>query len=139
MISSKKIFSVPLCLCGGLSSERYHATVTSESRRPAVTILVIGGIAGAALILALQAFREPLREWLIENPAQTASRATLLIAAAGSLLVIPLLAFAAYAFRKAAQLEARQARGLRTLAAMLAIGALLLTGILWRLTIVLTR
>ena len=102
-------------------------------------IVVAGAIAGAAMILALQAFREPLQEWLVENPAQTASRATLLIAIAGALLVVPLLAFAAYAFRMAAKLEAPRARGLRIAAAALAIGAVLLTLILWRLAIVLTH
>ena len=81
----------------------------TESRRPAVTVLVVGVVAGAAMILAMQAFREPLREWLVENPAQTASRATLLIAAAGSLLVVPLLAFAAYLVRMAAKMEAPRA------------------------------
>jgi hypothetical protein len=113
--------------------------VTSESRRSALTMVIVGGVAGAAMILALQGFREPLRQWLVENPAQTASRATLLIAAAGSLLVVPLLAFAAYAFRMAAKMDAGRARGLRILAGLLAVGAVLLTLILWRLSVVLTR
>ena len=102
-------------------------------------MLIVAGVAGAAMILGLQALRGPLQEWLVENPAQTASRATLLIAAAGALLVVPLLAFAAYAFRIAARMEPPRARGLRMLAAILMIGAVLLVAILWRLTIVLTR
>ena len=102
-------------------------------------MVIVAGAAGALMILALQAFREPLQAWLVENPAQTASRATLLIAAAGSLLVIPLLAFAAYAVRLAATMEAARARGLRILAAVLAVCAGVLALILWRLSVVLTR
>lgn len=108
-------------------------------RRAALTVLIIGGIVGAVALVAAQALREPLQQWLVANPAQTASRATLLIAVAGALLVIPLLVFAGYALRSAAKMEARRARGLRIIAAMLAAGATALVAILWRFSVVLTR
>ena len=129
---------MPPCLRGPVR-ERYYAVVDPAPRSSAVKLVIIGGLAGALVILAAQAFREPLRDWLVENPSQTAARATVLIAAAGALLVIPLLAFAAYAFRTAAKMEAGRARGLRVIAALLVVGAVALAAILWRLTIVLTR
>ncbi len=109
-----------------------------RERRSAVVVLVVGVAAGVAAILTLQAFREPLSDWLVENPSQTAARATLLIAAAGAMLVVPLLAFAAYAWRLAAR-DAARARGLKIVAALSVIFAILLAAILWRLSVVLTR
>lgn len=111
----------------------------SASRRAALVVVVVAGVAGAVLILAQQAFREPLMEWLAGDPAQTASRARLLMAAAGALLVAPLLAFAAYAWRMAGALEAARARGLKTVAAILVVAAVMLAAILWRLSVVLTH
>ena len=109
-----------------------------RERRSAVVVVVVGVIAGAAMILTMQAFREPLRDWLVENPSQTAARATLLIAAAGALLVIPLLAFAGYAWRLAAK-DASRASGLKIISSVSVTFAILLAAILWRLSIVLTR
>jgi hypothetical protein len=109
-----------------------------RGRRSAVALVVVGVVAGTAAILTMQAFREPLRDWLVENPSQTAARATLLIAAAGALLVIPLLAFAAYAWRLAAR-DAARARGLKIISSISVIFAILLAAILWRLSVVLTR
>ena len=109
-----------------------------RERRSAVVMVVVGLVAGAAAILAMQAFREPMRDWLVENPSQTAARATWLIAAAGAMLVIPLVAFAGYAWRLAAR-DASRARGLKIIAALSVTFALLLAAILWRLSVVLTR
>jgi hypothetical protein len=108
------------------------------SRRSAVVVVLVGAVAGAAAILTLQAFREPLQEWVVANPSQTAARATLLIAAAGAMLVIPLLAFAGYAWRLAAR-DAARARGLKIIASLSVVFAMLLIAILWRLSVVLTR
>ena len=109
-----------------------------RERRSAVVLVVVGVVAGAAAILAMQAFREPLRDWLVENPSQTAARATWLIAAAGALLIIPLLAFAGYAWRLAAT-DASRARGLKIISALSMNCSVLLGAILWRLSVVLTR
>jgi hypothetical protein len=62
----------------------------------------------------------------------------LLIAGAGALLVIPLMAFAGYAWRLAAK-DASRARGLKIISTLSAIFAILLAAILWRLSVVLTR
>lgn len=109
------------------------------SRRAALVVVVMAGVAGAVLILTQQAFQEPLLEWVAGDPAHTASRARLLMAAVGSLLVVPLLALAAYAWRMAGALEAARARGLKTVAAILVVAAVMLAAILWRLSVVLTH
>jgi Na+-driven multidrug efflux pump len=109
-----------------------------RERRSAVVVVVAGLVVGTVAILTMQAFREPLRDWLVDNPSQTAARATLLIAAAGAMLVIPLLAFAGYAWRLAAK-DASRARGLKIISSISVIFAMLLAAILWRLSIVLTR
>jgi hypothetical protein len=114
------------------------AAMDRASRRPAIVVVVVGGIAGAAMIAALQTYREPLEQWLLSDPAQTPARARLLIAAVGSLLVFPLLAFAAYAWSIAGAMDASRARGLKAVAVILVAGALMLAAVLWRLSVVLT-
>jgi hypothetical protein len=114
-------------------------TAMDPSRRSALALVVVAAVGGAAMIVALQAFREPLLEWLVANPSQTAARVTMVIAATGALLVMPLLAFAAYAWKIAAKMDAARARGLKALAAILVVGAVLLAVILWRFSFLMTR
>jgi hypothetical protein len=114
-------------------------TAMDPARRSAVAIVAVVVVAGAALIAGMQAFRGPLVEWLVANPSQTAARVTMVIAATGALLVLPLLAFAAYAWRVAGTIEQARGRGLKTLAALLVGGAVLLAATLWRLNVLMTR
>ena len=109
------------------------------ARRSALLLLVVGALAGAAMIAAFQAYREPLQAWMLADPTQLHARARLLIAAAGSLLVVPLLAFAAYVWRMAGALDAPRGRGLKIMAAILVVCSVLLAASLWRLSVVLTR
>ena len=102
-------------------------------------LVVAAAVVGAALIIAMQAFREPLLEWLVANPSQTAARVTMVIAATGVLVVVPLLLFAAYAWRIAAKMDPARGRGLKLAAAVLVVGALLLAATLWRLNLLMTR
>jgi hypothetical protein len=109
------------------------------SRRSAVVVVAVAVVAGAAMIGAAQAFREPLLEWVFENPSQSAGRVTMVIAAIGALLVIPLIAFAAYGWRTAAKMDAARARALKISAVVLVVGAVLLAATLWRLTFLVAR
>jgi hypothetical protein len=108
------------------------------SQRSAVIVVLVAAIVGSGFILAQEAFREPLAAWLTADPDRMAPRARLLIAIAGSFLVVPLLAFAAYMWRLAGTLEQPRARGLKVLAMFLVAGAVALAGIMWRLAVVLT-
>ena len=104
-----------------------------------LALVAVVAVAGVALIATLRGSREPLLEWLVANPSQTAARVTVVIAATGALFVLPVLAFAAYAWRAAATMDQARGRGLKTLAALLVVGALLLAATLWRLSVLMTR
>ena len=108
------------------------------SPRTAVLVVIAAAIGGGGLILLQQAYREPLEAWLTSDPERTASRARMLIAIAGSLLVVPLLAFAGYMWRVAGTLEQPRARALKILAMLLVAGAVALAAVMWRLAVVLT-
>jgi len=111
-----------------------------DSSRRSPLLLVAGvAVAGAAVIAAMRAFREPLLEWVVANPSQTAARVTMVMATIGAVFVLPLLAFAAYAWRIAAKMEDGRGRGLKVLSALLVVGAVLLAAILWRLDVLMTR
>ena len=114
-------------------------TAMDSSRRSRLILVAVGTVAGAAIIIAARAFREPLLGWVVANPSQTAARVTMVVAIIGAACVLPLLAFAAYAWRMAAKMEHGRGRGLRALSALLVVGAVLLAAILWRLNVLMTR
>ena len=114
-------------------------TAMDSSRRSPVVLVAGVTIAGAAIIAAMRVFREPLLEWVVANPSQTAARVTMVMATIAALFVLPMLAFAAYAWRIAAKMEDGRGRGLKVLSALLVVGAVLLGAILWRLDVLMTR
>ena len=103
----------------------------ATDRRHASWILVIGAVAGAGSILALDRYRGPLRDWLAV-PGQSAGRVTLVMATLALVSTAPLLGFAIYLWRLGA-------RGPRLLAAGLAVSAVALSLLLWRLAWLVTR
>ena len=104
-------------------------------------LVMVGSVAvaGAVIIGAMRVFREPLLEWVIANPSQTAARVTMVIAIIGAVFVVPLLAFAAYAWSVAAKMDEARGRGLKVLSALLVVGAVALAAVLWRLDVLMTR
>jgi hypothetical protein len=67
-----------------------------EARRRAVLIVVFATAVGGLLIAGFEHLREPFREWLVSEPAETARRARLAIYVAAVVLSAPVIAFAAY-------------------------------------------
>lgn len=133
------------------------------ARRRALILVAAGAIAGGLLIAAQGWYRGPLRAWLLDDPAQTESRARWLLAAAGAMLVLPLVAFAAYAWRLGARTIAHRefpppghavisdtkiargdaaishGRGLKVVAMLLLLGAAIFVVLVWRLGALLAR
>ena len=64
-------------------------------RRRAVLLVVLGTVVGALLILGLERYRTPLRDWLLSEPEERA-RVKLVLSLTGALLSAPLVAFAGY-------------------------------------------
>lgn len=133
------------------------------ARRRAIIAVVAATVAGVSLMAGQAWYREPVRAWLLDNPAETAARARLLLASAGAVLLTPLVAFAIYTWRLGARVIASrefpprdyavirdtpivtgdaavaQGRGLKAIAIFLAVASLAITGVLWRLGALLTR
>ena len=134
-----------------------------KARRHAVIIVAAATVIGLVLIAGPAWYREPLRAWLLDDPAVTASRARLLLAGAGALLVAPLIGFATYAWRLGSRVVAErefpprghavirdtnivsgdaavaQGRGLRAIAIFLVVASIAITGVLWRVAALLVR
>jgi Na+-driven multidrug efflux pump len=66
------------------------------ARRQALLLIVFATAIGSLLIAGFEHYREPFREWLTSEPAETASRAKLALYVAVLILCAPLIAFAAY-------------------------------------------
>ena len=66
------------------------------ARRQAVLLVIFGTAVGALLIAAFEHFREPFREWLLSEPAETARRAKLAAYVSAFVLCAPVIAFAIY-------------------------------------------
>ena len=133
------------------------------ARRRALIGLAAATVAGVILIAGQASYREPVRAWLLDDPAATATRARLLLAGAGALLVAPLLGLAVYTWRLGARVIAgrefpprdhavirdtpivigdaavAQGRGLRAIAIFLTVAGIAITGVLWRLAALLVR
>jgi hypothetical protein len=66
------------------------------ARRQAVLLVIFGTAVGALLIAGIEHFREPFREWLLSEPAETARRAKLAMYVSGFVVSAPVIAFAIY-------------------------------------------
>ena len=66
------------------------------ARRQAVLVIVFATATGALLIAGFEHFREPFREWLSSEPAETARRAKLAVYVSAFILSAPVIAFAIY-------------------------------------------
>ena len=66
------------------------------ARRQVALLLIVGTCIGALLIVAFERYRVPLSDWLLAAPGALAQRLKLVFLALGALVVLPLLAFAAY-------------------------------------------
>jgi len=66
------------------------------ARRQAVLLVIFGTAVGALLIAGFEHFREPFREWLLSEPAETARRAKLAMYVSGFVVSAPVIAFAIY-------------------------------------------
>ena len=101
--------------------------------RPAIIVLVAATIIGALLIMAFDAYREPLESWIVADPAHTVSRARLVLGITAALMILPLFAFAVHVRRLAARSDdVRQARGLRAIAIFLLVAGAALIVMFWR-------
>jgi hypothetical protein len=67
-----------------------------EARRRAILVVVFAAAIGALLIAGFEDLREPLRDWLRSDPAQTARRARLAFVLSAALLAVPAIGFAVY-------------------------------------------
>jgi hypothetical protein len=67
-----------------------------EARRKAIWVLIFAAALGGLLISGFEDFREPIREWLASDPAQTTRRAKLALAISILVLSVPVIAFAIY-------------------------------------------
>lgn len=81
--------------------EMHHAT-PGAGRRLALH-LTIATLAGLAIIALSKAYQPALVEWVKSDPALMRERARLLIAAAGAILVAPLILVAGYIWRVGAR------------------------------------
>ncbi len=66
------------------------------ARRQAVPVIVIGALAGALLLAAMERYRLPLHDWLLSDPERFTRRLGLVSYLAAAALALPLLGFALY-------------------------------------------
>ena len=89
-----------------------------DARRRAVLVLIFAAAIGGLLISAFEHFREPLREWLVSDPAETPRRARLALSVSILVLSTPAIAFAIYLWllgRKVLRAERFPPPGLRVI------------------------
>ena len=67
-----------------------------DARRKALLVLIFAAALGGLLISGFEHFREPFREWLQSDPAETARRARLALSVSMLVLSVPAIAFAIY-------------------------------------------
>ena len=67
-----------------------------EARRKAVLLLVFAAALGGLLVSGFDHMREPFREWLVSEPAETVRRARLALSISMLVLAVPAIAFAVY-------------------------------------------
>jgi hypothetical protein len=66
------------------------------ARRQAILLIVFAAAIGGLLIAGFEHIREPFRDWLSSEPAETARRAKLAVWVSAFILSAPLIAFAIY-------------------------------------------
>ena len=127
------------------------------ARRNALLLILIGAAVGSSLIVAFERYRGAVQEWLVADPAEVSQRLQLTLVFGGVALLLPLLIAAASLWRlgvrtirsgqfpppnikvvrdtPVAQGGAATWRGraLQMLAIALALAALLLCLLLWRM------
>ena len=79
-----------------------------EARRQALLLVIFGAALGGLLIAGFAHFGEPLREWLLSEPAETARRARLALYWSALVLSVPLIAFAVYLWLLGARVQRAQ-------------------------------
>jgi hypothetical protein len=72
------------------------ATADPAARRRALIILGVCTVVGALLIIVFTRYRETLTDWVVADPADAQRRFTLVFLGSTGLLVAPLLVFGAY-------------------------------------------
>ena len=122
-----------------------------------MAFVILGTAIGAALIVGFEAYRTPLRDWLLSESGDPTLRVKLVFLLAAAVLTAPLLAFAAFLWSLGAKASrAREfpppgyrvirdtpvmsgsaavlrGRGLKGLALCLGVACVLLWALLWRL------
>jgi hypothetical protein len=106
-------------------------------RRQAVLIVLAGACLGAFLILLLERYRVPLRDWVLANPGTSANRARLVIVLLAGALFAPLFALAGYLWWHGGKALSR-APLLQMLGVGCCIACAALALLLWRLLSVLS-
>ncbi|HEY7742865.1 MAG TPA: hypothetical protein VIA19_07450 [Burkholderiales bacterium] len=89
-----------------------------DARRRAALVLIFAAAIGGLLISAFEHFREPFREWLVSDPAETPRRARLALSVSILVLSTPAIAFAIYLWllgRKVLRAERFPPPGLRVI------------------------
>lgn len=133
------------------------------ARRRAMLLVVTGAFVGSALIVGFERCRAPLLEWLLSEPEELGHRLRLLFACAAVFTSAPLIAFGVYLWSLGARviraqrfplpgqrvirdtpiLERQAAiargRGLKVVAVLLCVAAIVLCSMFWRLAWVLSR
>jgi hypothetical protein len=128
-----------------------------DGRTKCLQYVVIGAILGAVLIAVFEAYEESLRTWLLQDPAQSRTRAGTVLALLGVLIVGPLLALSAWLWASALRLPPGVALRLnqdtsiaanravrhgtslfRIFAIVLVLAACALIWLLWRMWVVVT-
>jgi hypothetical protein len=132
------------------------------ARRNAVVLILIGALIGSSLLVAFERYRGAVQEWLVAEPAQISQRLHWTLAFGGVALVLPLLVVAIYLWLvgtrtiRAGQFPppdagvvrdtpleqggtaALRGRGLQILAVCLAVAAVLLCVMLWRMAMLIS-
>ena len=66
------------------------------ARRQVILYLVVAAVIGVLVILVLERYRIPLRDWALADPVRSTERVGWIILFFAALLLVPLLGFAAY-------------------------------------------
>jgi hypothetical protein len=126
-----------------------------KARRHAILVLGCSALIGAAAILAFLSYRPALEGWVTEDPAQMRGRLRLVLGALGVLLTAPLAGLAVYLWRLGSRVvqarrfpppgmavirdtpvlwdrdAERRGRWMQLFAALLAVAACMMLGLLW--------
>jgi hypothetical protein len=79
-----------------VASPPHLRSADPAARRQAVLLVLAGACLGALLIVVLERYRIPLRDWVLANPGTSAHRRQLVVVLLAVALFTPLLALGAY-------------------------------------------